>query len=286
MKHVKDYELRGTARIYDDLTEMVDLAWKHGKEYGSSVNSGEWVGRELADWDAVKRAVAEPWDDALHEVRMMVEDLKGKVPPPEKITRSKAWSMHRGDVHVNRALTGEPYFLRTMSKRSKTNVPTNATVVCNVGNVGYWSYKDIFWRGAAAIAAVDLLEQANYRCEVWIYNLADYVNRAPGLSTSLCACRVKNAGDVLDIDHLVTATSAWFFRNVIFELRKTDPCYGHSMSTVSGSSHARLNKWDKYFDIETGTTPVVMPAPRTRDAAVADAKQVIEQVVTGQKEAV
>ena len=95
MKHTRDYELRGTARVYDDLTEMVDLAWKHGKEWGSRIHSGEWVGRELEDWDAVKRAVAEPWDDALHEVRMMVEDLKGKVPPPEKITRSKAWSMHR-----------------------------------------------------------------------------------------------------------------------------------------------------------------------------------------------
>ena len=287
MKYTKDYELRGTARVYEDLTEMVTVAVRHGKEYGSRIHSGKWVGRELEDWAAVERAVTEPWDDALHEVRMMVEELKGKVKPPERVARRKVYSMHRGSqVNIDRALNGDPYCLKTMTKRKTSGVPTNATVVCNVGNTGDWSYKDIFWRGAAAIAAVDLLEQANYRCEVWVYNLARSVNEDWQLNNSLCACRVKNAGDVLDIDHLVTATSAWFFRNVIFELRKTDPCYGRDKGWVRGSSHANLGSWDKYFDIESGTTPVVMPAPRSRDAAIAAAEQVIESVVSGQKEQV
>ncbi len=286
MRYTQDKELAGTARIYDDLTEMVKLAVDHGEHHGSSIHSGYWVGRELESWKAIAKAVTEPWADALFEVQQMIEELKSKVKPPEKIHRSKAWSMHRGTtVNVNRLLTGQPDFLRTMSRRPKSGVPTNCTIVCNVGNTADWSFKDIFWRGAAAIAAVDLLEGANYRCEVWVYNLARHVNEYP-YPNSLCACRVKNSGDVVDIDHLVTATSAWFFRNVIFELRKTDPAYGTSKWGVRGSSHAFLDKWDKYFDIDSGTTPVVMPAPRSREGAVEAAKAIIDRVVEGQREGV
>lgn len=286
MRYTKDSELAGTARVYDDLTEMVTTAVRFGTEHGTRPYSGSWVGREFAGWADVQRAIGEPWADALYEVQQMVEEMKGKIKPPEKVTRTRAISMHRGSqVNVERAINGDPFFLRTMTKRKKSGVPTNATVICNVGNTGDWSYKDIFWRGAAAIAAVDLLEAANYRCEVWIYNLADYVNGYP-FPTSLCACRVKSAGDVVDIDHLVTAMSAWFFRTVIFELRKTDPMYRGGVNSVYGSSHARLGTWDKYFDIESGTTPVVMPAPRTRTAAIEAATNIIDRVVAGQKEGV
>lgn len=279
-----DTNLAGIAKVYEDVTEMTRLAVAHAKLYNNTPYNGEWVGRDdLTTWDKVDQATREPWQDGLFEVTNMVEEINQAVPAPRSIKRQRFWNEVQGDVEVNRVLTGNPMFMSETRRSPRSHVPQNVTVIFNVGNIGSWSATEIFWRGAAGIAAIDMLEKAGFNCEVWIYNLASDVFRYP-TPNSLACCKVKSSGEPLDIDTMVTATSAWFFRTVIFELRKDDPDYsdGHTGKWVKGSSHDRVTGWDKYLEVENGVTPVFIPAVRTREAAVAAAKGMIARV-TGQQ---
>lgn len=281
-----DNELLGICNRFDSIAEMTEMAVGHGKKYGTSpYNNESWLGRGFpGGWKDVEHAMSNPWQDGLFEVQDMMEEIAREVPPPRKICRMANWNSINGDMEPIRALTGNPEYMREVRRSPRIHVPQNITVICNVGNTADWSYKDIFWRGAAGIAAVDLLEKAGYNCELWVYNLASHTF---GSRSSLCCCRVKRSGEPLDIDTAVNGTSAWFFRTVIFELRKADPAYtGSKRHGVTGGSHDRLGGWEKYLDVENGVTPIRMPAVGSRETAILAAKGIIDKAVNGERERV
>jgi len=78
-------------------------------------------------------------------------------------------------------------------------------------------HEDILWRGAAAIAMTHVLEQADFRVELWVVHCADkcYSDRT-GHCNAVC---LKRAGDPLDIATFAAAVSGWFYRSLMFRAK-------------------------------------------------------------------
>lgn len=267
----------------DGLADMTDFVYDRMKGQDGEVRGrAGFMGRGFDSWEEVVRAVKVPDDqDLLFEVSNMTEQVRKEVPPPKSRRRVRERSKVTGSLNLTRTLGGSPDVFDRTVRRNRSQ-SQHLTIVCNVGNTAAWTAAQIFWRGAAAIAAVDLLEAAGYSCEVWTYNNArDVYFDSSGIGgTFLCACRVKAAGDVLDVPGMVVGTSAWFFRSVIFGARTCHP--SRTTWFGAGSSHPYLGGWVKYIDPAPGTSPVVMPAPRTRAAAVEAARKMVEQATGGE----
>jgi hypothetical protein len=79
--------------------------------------------------------------------------------------------------------------------------------------------EEIFWRGAALVALIDVLESRGLSCSVVSDSTVTrgYGNRYTARTT------VKALGDVLDLDRIAfCACHAGFFRRVIFSLEETE----------------------------------------------------------------
>ena len=98
-----------------------------------------------------------------------------------------------------------------MVRRGATTVTvlTNLDAGCSDGP------HSVFWRGAAAIATADILEQAGYMVELIMWCKGLYVYDSPR-SEQLTILRLKEAGDPLDMQALCCGLSAWYLRVVVF----------------------------------------------------------------------
>ncbi len=280
----------GTAVTTDFIHDTVQQVAAHCKANTSrSGRGGEWEGRTFeGGWDEVAKAFAEPWKEGIEKVdKMMEEILASDLEPPKSVRRKNRWDETDGEIDVDRVMVGEPEYMRR-AFRSPQNGPRNVAIMCNTGNTGGFTADQIFWRGAAAIAAVDMLEEAGYQCEVWVWNHAmgcfggsSYGGNRKGSYTSstggssfFFSAKLKDCGDPLDRDRLTNALSAWFFRTVIFGMRDVV----QSRRFGSGSSYPILGKWADHIDVTEGITKIEMGAPTNREAAIAAAKKVIEDV--------
>ncbi len=297
----------GTFVTTDSLHEAVQEVAKHCKvTKGYRGNTGEWEGRAFGSWDEISKAFLEPWKDGLEKVNNMLDAIRNSgIEPPESVRRRNKWNEMSGEINIDRILMGEPEYMRQGVRRN-SSAPRNVAILCNVGNLGGYTADQIFWRGAAAIAAIDLLEEAGYQCEVWCWNHAlncfgysssyspysrkkKYGSRGAyseeskeklnemhpqgGDSFFFCA-KLKECGDPVDLDRLTNGLSAWFFRTVIFGMRDVvkDGAFG------SGGSQHVIGKWLPKMDVSEGMTKVNVPSVFTEKEAVEAAKQILEDV--------
>lgn len=79
--------------------------------------------------------------------------------------------------------------------------------------------EDIFWRGAAAIALARLLEEKEYRCEIWAVNGGRMF--AGENTPSVVGCRIKRCGAPMDSDTIINTLSGWFYRTAMFTVLKS-----------------------------------------------------------------
>ena len=104
-------------------------------------------------------------------------------------------------VDVGRYLSGEPECFGSESQDYGNNVKPVVKIVANLAASGSVSTKSLFVRGAAIIAAVDVLEALGRRVEVWI---AKGSARARGSDSGAHESHVliKKADQPIDIDRL------------------------------------------------------------------------------------
>ena len=281
MTRYEDRSRYAVIKTYDGIVEMARQAVEWAERAGTKVNFGNkgtaGVGRNFKDWKDLLHRVEVPDDpELLHLTNQMVERLKGDIPPPKSRSRKGKWDSKTGRVSATRAVAGSRDMFRKTTRQLTTRTQY-CTVVCNGANSCMWTPEQIFWRGAGASAAVDLLEAAGYSCEVWVYYNTSGCFESHTTPNGFIACRVKSAGETFDIDTMVTATSGWFFRTVAFSLIKHDPArsYYHLGSPIDN-----LGEFADVVDPAPGTVPVCMPVVSTESRALEEARKMVEKLTT------
>jgi len=278
MKVEHDDELQGCAMVFENITEILESAQKQDPAGVVPLSSSSsW--REmssLSTWGAVTTQCRNAWSDGISAVEKCGEEIAKSSPPqPVSIRRQRRWSENDGEIDIDRALRGEPDCLRE-SYRTRRPRSQNIAIMCDVGAGAVVRNADLLWRSAAVIAAIDILEESGYRCEVWAYDLGRQCYLKTKNHHSFVAWMVKDAGDALDLDNVVKCLSPWFFRTALFAN------YSLGGLVDSGKGYHTIENRERWFGrhcrIDSGMERIWMPSAKTESEAIASVRNIIESI--------
>lgn len=209
--------------VFEGPLEMVRMARDANKGANpfKRIKGFNWPGRVCGpdDWAKASSFLEKPWPEAVSMIRYVVDRIRnsGKLPVPKSVKRKPKWSDRDGEVDVDRAIVGDPEYMR-QAIRLRLNSPNHVALITNMEVIkGWWSTNPsgVFFRSAAAIAVSEILEEQGYTCEIWFWNRGFGVYPAPD-DEQFTACRVKAGHDLTDPHALCDAMSDWFTTNVVF----------------------------------------------------------------------
>lgn len=222
MHYIKHY-----ASVSEMIASCTD-AWElkhrfHGDTSTESLQRESFIGRKFSDWEDIVEACKHAKQEDLQTIQGMMNEIAGAdVPSPTNRKRRRIRSEDGGDdIDYDRLHGGESEFWIDTIRKQVSGTQT-LTIMVNVAGSRDVPFNDLFWRGAAAVALADKLENAGYRVEIIAASLLTHLymkrkNSKRGEGYSFISTRLKEAQDPLDIDALAVATSGWFFRSVHFQ---------------------------------------------------------------------
>lgn len=303
MRWIHDVNLQGHVGIFDGPLELVEAARdaNKGPNPFKKMEGFRWPGRVCppGDWDRAAKFLTEPWPEAVSMVRYVADQVRQsrELPLPKSIKRRPRWSDDDGEIDVDRAMRGETEMYRS-ARRHRTTAPTHIAFVTNLdATIGWWHTNStgVFFRSAASIAMSDILEDAGYSVEIWIWSRGLNVFPEPD-SEQFIACKVKAAGEMVDYDALCDAMSDWFCTQAIVGAIASNPHAkvkdkGLGVESAFGRFYNEdgsinwyeygIDYWVPYMDIEEDCQ--VFPIPMvvgSKDSAVEAAKNVIDRIIS------
>jgi len=215
---------------FESVSDMLRAADKTVKDgwLHDGFRDSEFVGREFASWAECRHAALQPWPEGLAILEgVMAKIEKTSLPPPVSRKRRVRYDEADGDeVEPDRFRAGDAAFWRG-ARRRHVKGPQAVAVFTNVSTPFEVDSLDVFWKGAAAVALMNLLENAGYDVELVAVNKGHDVygkkNRKGevrrGTGDGVFASVVlKQAGRTFDEVSLVNVLSGWFFRSVWFQV--------------------------------------------------------------------
>jgi hypothetical protein len=214
-------------RVYDsaeDLLAACQRVAEHRVEATVELDWEAFVGRRFTTWAEVYAAVRQAWPEGLQVLERMLDDLsRASVPRPVSRRRKTRFAEDNGDeLDYDRLRTGQPFW-RT-SRRETAQGSSVLTIVVDVGANWKTRHQDILWRGAAAIALTQRLEEAGYRVELWAVQKSSnlYSDEPRGDRWTIAgmnAVCLKRPSDPIDPSTLISLVSGWCFRTVFFRAK-------------------------------------------------------------------
>jgi len=216
-----------------------------------------WYGGNYDDMIDRRRG----WHDGVTEMMRMIEQIVPDFGYAKRIR--PRFGVEGYQVSVDRALTNhdKPWLCRGLR-----HGPRILGISVEYGqNCGY-SAESLFMRGAAAVAAIDTLEEMGYRIELYAVNAISGLYSGAHSGTTIVEVQVKNPGDPVDLDYLAaTMCSPLFFRGNCFTFWgafpwKTTSCLGSAASvpapfrrtihvtTLPGNSKEAKDLYEKIVD--------------------------------------
>ncbi len=281
------------ARVFlpESIHEMIQIACDT-RGSSSNLHDRYFTGRTFDSWEQLREETSKPWREGMELVQQMMDKIKQQVTlTPKDIRRKMRFDEIEGEVDVDRAMRGEYDFYRRPHRQMRVST-RNVALLSNIGNTANYKPAQIFWRGVAATVILDILEEAGYRCELWLYNTAQNAFGYSGYSSwrsrttlraassdSFTAVRVKACEDPINLDLTVNAMSAWFFRIILFSFRASIP--GHSVGGCS--SQPILDPYIEHIDLTQGIKNVkVCSTAYSEIAAVVAVNEALEEVTAQQ----
>lgn len=260
-------------QYFSNPTEMVHLVRAHHEPKGTWLGylyDSAWTGRRFDSWAHLERDFHRPWMDGLKVVSDMLSYLEEhELPDPVDIHRRPTWRDDEGELDCQRLLNGEQNVYRR-AHRTRIQAAQTITIVCQLGDPSATTAKDMMWRGAAVVAAVDLLEKQGYSCEVVMFDHgrgAYYGYK----DQSLIICKLKEAGNPLDINTLTNCISAWFVRCVSYAaLHLAGPAKKHC-----GWPVYNYDGFEEFLGIDETTQVYRMDSVHTEADAVASIRRLL-----------
>ena len=212
---------------FESLAELIkdNLRWPHVSTDGSSSHergAKSW-NDHTESYDAAIKLAQTGWRDGAKRVDALRRDLDDAV---QTLVASKAANMVygvEGDwVDVGRLVTGDPECCGSWVVQGDERNEKVVKIVANVSVSCAVNAETIFARGAACLAAVDIIEALGKRVELWI-----------GLGLRDCGKRiethvlVKPASQPLELDRLsFVLCHASMLRRILFahmEINRHNP---------------------------------------------------------------
>ena len=266
-----------TAFVFDSPYEMLSICRERQekrREY-SELSRGTWTGRNFSSWKDLDEKFHQPWEEGQSMVNEMLDALaQCDLPTPKDVRRRQRWNAEEGDLDVNRFMHGDDEFFRR-AKRTHTHGSRVVSIIIGVGDNCQIRAEDMAWRGAAAIAAINKLEENGYSCEVQMYWRSAKAVRYGSHRDHFACCPVKQAGEVMDEGLLISSLSTWFFRNVLIANVHLQgvPDWGYGRVT----NHGCEKLMEDYMNTGSGCKPVIMPTINGRDQALAAVSTLIQE---------
>lgn len=167
-------------------------AWPYSPSWS---NNAEWAG--AAGQKEASRYITNGWSEGAQRI----SELKGLIAnPPAPVSRKRVgrWADTGDSLHIDRALRGEWDTAFRTSRRVFTQGPQVVDLYATIGGSCARSGEELFWAGAAAAVACDVLESAGYSVRLTGSLIC------AGDQNSSMGCRldvlIKEAGDALAID--------------------------------------------------------------------------------------
>lgn len=218
----------GERHEFDSLAELIkdNLRWESSKRDGDSSHeqsATNWNGY-TKDYDHAVRLTREGWSDGARRVDALRRELDDAV---QSLVAAKAAAMVygvEGDwVDTGRLVTGEPECCGSWVIQGDERSDKVVKIVANVSVSAAVRPETIFARGAACLAAVDIIESLGRRVELWIgLGLSDMGKR---IETHVL---VKPSSQPVELDRLAyVLCHASMLRRVLFahmELNQHNPC--------------------------------------------------------------
>lgn len=202
----------------DMVREVVEYVSSSGSYDSTRVdNNKQWMGRHFDSWKDIEKKFFEPWPEGMNTVQDMMRQINEQdLPEPRDVRRRQHWNEEHGELNVDRYMAGDDMIFRRGMRKS-TSAPKVVSLLCCLGGNCNVSAESMFWRGAAAAAAVQKLEEAGYSCEVIAYmrSVGCYSGNYDQ-TEAFQILPIKQAGEELDLASLVNCMSGWFFRSICF----------------------------------------------------------------------
>lgn len=283
MQYTKDTKLRGHAFSFDSPMDVIDSAErgykisKRGNYLGSSTN---WTDKNFESWNHLREVFLKPWKEGIETVEDMLNEIKAQELPRPKSRRRKArWSEDDGEIDIDRVMVGDADFYREV-KREIVHGPSNVLLLTNLDAYGNDTHSKIFWRGAAAIAAADLIEDAGYSVEIWVWCHGTRVYSG-SCSQQFHAFPLKRAGEPIDIGTMINALSGWFLRTVLYNTFADTT----TKTIGTGGPNFELGGWRKYIDAGTDDMiEIQMPVAESKKEATECAKEMLADLLSQQQQ--
>jgi hypothetical protein len=276
VKIIRDSKLAGIAMTFETPSEVLkEMVKAYEKSHwlrryiGSAFLDPGWMGRSFRSIKDLDEAFDKPWEQGVQRVNVMLEKVRQEVPPPVSRKRKQVWNEDDGDVDVDRALRGDDMIFRA-PRRRHVHTTMQIALLCNLDAMGADTPEQVFWRGAGAVAAADLLEEAGYSVEIWLWCRGSSVYARP-YPNQLTVARLKEAGASLDISVVISSLSAWFLRTAVFGSFGLGP-----VASIGGAVYD-LGPWRKYMDVTEGVREVLMPVVSTERDAINMAKRLLAE---------
>lgn len=294
MIYFHDAELKGHVLIFKGPLDLIKAAKEGVKRPGVPQPYKEepkvnFPGRIGKSWDDLERFLHSVWNEAVTRVQYVQAKVKSEpMPTPKSIRRKGKWNEVEGDIDVDRALHGDPEFYNR-KVREKITGPTNICLVCNLDDVRYINPSGLFYRSTAAIAVTDILEELGYQVEIVAWCRGEQVFPQPD-HNQFTVCRIKEAGQTVDITALCDTMSGWFSAEAVFCANCACPTIPVRLGIPKeANEHAKTVKgcgvgpWIKYLDIAENTLAIPVPMVwGSLDNAVDTAKEVLTNIIESQ----
>jgi hypothetical protein len=214
---MQDITLNKNNRLFrfDSMTEVVEFC--NPKDYEDAGKG--FMGEDLPSWDHVMKRSSRVWAEGMFTLNQFLDRLrKVEIPEIKSRKRKTQFSEHGGDeIDLDRLYAGQPYWRE--SKSEAVTGPTTITVIIDTSTSSSVDAKNILWRGAAALALTEILEEKGYSVEIWV--IAGETSWSGCQTAIYKACRLKCCSDPLDCSTLINSVSGWFYRSATFTLMKS-----------------------------------------------------------------
>lgn len=288
------------------LTEMTldDLTHSYERPMHEA-NRRQWHEAEIRDeqgleWyaglehhnDGVK-LLTDGWTKGADKISKLARDAIKDLPAAHSRKRKMRWQDDGDSLDIDRALVGQWDTAYRSAYRKWTAGPTTIELITSWGGNCHKSEAEMFWTGATGVVLADVLEEAGYGVRLIGASLVGscYLGADEHWEGRLAYRRiiVKEAGDPMRVDAVAAALChAGIYRTFGF----------HSILSTPWKVGSRLGQTKMWDDRSYGVRDklkeadlipedhggIVLEHAYTRDAAIAEIRNVVAQIQNNHEE--
>jgi hypothetical protein len=249
--------------------------WKTIRDRVAGGGSAAWYGG-VHNLEQLRALLHDGWPEGTTRARELTRSLESSLPPSIAPRRRPRWGDDGDEISLERLYMGNLDQMWRGSARTLTHAPRIITIDIAVGGNSGVQPEALFWSGVPAILLADMLEDQNYRVELYATASAE-VREGYGSTKGYSffkRVRLKRADEPLRIDTIAAMTAhAAIFRGYLIPAASRSR---HATGSGFGSSEPITPNLERLAELEIiAPSDITIEHSYTRQAA----KQSIEAAI-------